>query len=99
MQIGVVREIKDKEGRVALTPDGAKQLVALGHRVLVEEAAGLGAGFTDEAYRRAEGEEFDPFYYQAGEEKAKGKDGLHQHPERQVQIAEIDSGTECRNVA
>ncbi len=51
MRIGVPKEIKDKEGRVALTPAGAKQLCEAGHAVLVEERAGVGSGFSDESYR------------------------------------------------
>ena len=51
MKIGVVKEIKDKENRVALTPTGAKQLIVEGHRVSIEENAGLGSGFTNEEYQ------------------------------------------------
>ncbi len=51
MKIGVVREIKPQECRVALTPDGAQQLAELGHRIFLEKGAGLGSGFSDEAYR------------------------------------------------
>ena len=50
MRIGIPKEIKDKENRVALTPDGAKQLVSNGHKVFVEKSAGLGSGFKDEEY-------------------------------------------------
>jgi alanine dehydrogenase len=50
MQIGVAKEIKPSERRVALTPGGAKELVALGHQVLVEHDAGVGSGFPDELY-------------------------------------------------
>ena len=50
MQIGVVKEIKQAERRVALTPAGARELVALGHDVLVESNAGVGSGFPDDAY-------------------------------------------------
>ncbi len=50
MIIGVPKEIKDKENRVALTPTGAKQLCASGHSVLVEHDAGIGAGFADTEY-------------------------------------------------
>src|SRR5690606_20227075 len=53
MRIGVPRETKDHEYRVALTPDAARQLVARGHRVLVERGAGAGSGFADEDYARA----------------------------------------------
>ena len=50
MQIGVVKEIKQAERRVALTPAGTRELVALGHDVLVESGAGVGSRFPDDAY-------------------------------------------------
>ena len=50
MRIGVAREIKAREYRVALTPAGALELVQRGHDVVVEHAAGVGSGFADEAY-------------------------------------------------
>jgi alanine dehydrogenase len=50
MRIGVVKEIKQAERRVALTPAGARELVALGHDVLVESGAGIGSGFPDDAF-------------------------------------------------
>lgn len=50
MNIGVVKEIKDKENRVALTPHGAHTLVQAGHTVRVESGAGLGSGFADADY-------------------------------------------------
>ncbi len=53
MRIGVAREIKPQEHRVALTPAGARELVQRGHDVLVEEGAGLGSAFADDAYERA----------------------------------------------
>ena len=53
MRIGVAREIKPQEYRVALTPAGARELVQRGHEVLVETGAGLGSAFPDEAYERA----------------------------------------------
>lgn len=53
MKIGVVKEIKDKENRVGLTPDGAKQLVDEGHSVVIEKDAGIGSGFTNEEYEQA----------------------------------------------
>ncbi len=53
MRIGVPREIKDGEFRVALTPQGARSLAAAGHAVLVERGAGAGVGFDDEAYAAA----------------------------------------------
>ncbi len=50
MRIGVAREIKKREYRVALTPAGALELVRRGHDVLVEQGAGVGSGFADVAY-------------------------------------------------
>src|SRR3989344_6044737 len=50
MIIGELKETKDKEYRVALTPIGAKQLASSGHKVLVEKNAGNGSGFSDEEY-------------------------------------------------
>ena len=52
MRIGVVREIKADEYRVALTPAGARELVQRGHSVLVERGAGEGSAFADDAYAR-----------------------------------------------
>ena len=53
MRVGVAREIKSQEYRVALTPAGARELVQRGHEVLVENGAGLGSAFPDAAYERA----------------------------------------------
>jgi alanine dehydrogenase len=53
VRIGVVKEIKPDEYRVALTPAGARELVARGHDVVVEATAGEGSAFTDGAYRQA----------------------------------------------
>ncbi len=53
MKIGIPREIKVAEERVAMTPAGAGQLVQAGHSVLVEKNAGHGAGFSDTDYREA----------------------------------------------
>lgn len=51
MIVGVPKEIKTAENRVALVPAGAEALVGDGHTVLVEQGAGLGSGFADDAYR------------------------------------------------
>ena len=51
MVIGVPKEVKDHEFRVALTPHGVKELCGRGHRVLVQQGAGEGSGFEDEVYR------------------------------------------------
>ncbi|WP_024302821.1 alanine dehydrogenase [Pseudogulbenkiania sp. MAI-1] len=50
MLIGVPKEIKNHEYRVGLTPSGVRELVANGHKVLVQSRAGLGVGYTDEQY-------------------------------------------------
>lgn len=53
MIIGVPKEIKNNENRVALTPAGTKELVKRGHTVLIQQSAGAGSGFADEAYEKA----------------------------------------------
>ena len=50
MKIGVPKEIKTNENRIALVPAGAEQLVSAGHSVLVERGGGLGSGFPDDMY-------------------------------------------------
>lgn len=52
MLIGIPKEIKNNENRVALTPAGVHSLVNRGHRVLIETNAGLGSGFTDADYQK-----------------------------------------------
>lgn len=53
MIVGVPKEVKNNENRVALTPAGAGMLVSAGHKVLIERGAGEGSGFADEAYAAA----------------------------------------------
>jgi len=53
MIIGVPKEIKKQEYRVALLPSAAYQLIKHGHKVVVERGAGIGSGFADEEYVRA----------------------------------------------
>ncbi len=53
MKIGITKEIKNNESRVALTPAGAKTLVQNGHTVMVETHAGENSGFTDLQYLKA----------------------------------------------
>jgi alanine dehydrogenase len=53
VKIGVAKEIKSDEYRVALTPAGARELVQRGHDVVVESGAGDGSSFTDDAYENA----------------------------------------------
>ena len=59
MKIGMPKEIKDKENRVALTPEGAKTLVSTGNNVLVEKNAGTNSGFSDDEYKNAGAEIVD----------------------------------------
>ncbi len=53
MIIGVPKEIKNNENRVALTPAGAQELAGRGHTVYIQEGAGINSGFPDEAYLKA----------------------------------------------
>lgn len=53
MHIGIPKEIKNHEYRVALTPEGVRVLAQAGHRVSVETRAGATVGFDDDAYRAA----------------------------------------------
>ena len=53
MKIGVPKEIKTNENRVALVPAGAVTLVEAGHTVIVEKGAGEGSGFSDDFYAKA----------------------------------------------
>src|SRR5437762_4602523 len=53
MIIGVPKEIKEQEQRVALLPSGANELTRLGHSVLVEKNAGVGSGYPDQEYANA----------------------------------------------
>nr|WP_220127129.1 alanine dehydrogenase [Halobacillus locisalis] len=53
VKIGIPREIKNNENRVAMTPAGVVTLTNAGHEVFVEAAAGLGSSFTDEQYTEA----------------------------------------------
>ncbi|MFI6996131.1 alanine dehydrogenase [Nocardia sp. NPDC050175] len=50
MKIGVPREVKNHEYRVAITPAGVHELVSRGHEVYIESGAGRGSAFEDEAY-------------------------------------------------
>src|SRR5207302_6131113 len=59
MIIGVPKELKEQEQRVALLPSGAQQLVRRGHSVLAEKNAGMGSGYADDEYVRAGAEIVD----------------------------------------
>jgi alanine dehydrogenase len=53
VKVGVPREVKNHEYRVAITPAGAHELVRAGHEVIIEAGAGLGSSITDGEYRAA----------------------------------------------
>jgi alanine dehydrogenase len=53
MRIGVPKEIKNNENRVAISPSGVSALVQSGHEVIIESQAGKGSGFTDEDYKKS----------------------------------------------
>lgn len=53
MRIGVPKEIKNNENRVALTPPGVVQLIRHNHQVFIEQGAGVNSGFLDEQYAEA----------------------------------------------
>ncbi|WP_304064106.1 alanine dehydrogenase [Pedobacter glucosidilyticus] len=53
MVIGVPKEIKNNENRVAVTPAGAASFIKNGHQIYIQKSAGLGSGFTDEDYTKA----------------------------------------------
>jgi len=59
MIIGVPKEVKNRENRVAIVPGGVKQLVAAGHKVFIEKSAGVGAGIPDEKFKAAGAEIID----------------------------------------
>ena len=45
MKVGILKEIKSRENRVAMTPGGVEQMAARGHSVQIEKAAGRGSGY------------------------------------------------------
>jgi alanine dehydrogenase len=51
--VGVPKEIKNNENRVAMTPAGVQELISRGHSVLIETTAGIGSGFSDDDYAKA----------------------------------------------
>ena len=53
MKVGTVKEIKNHEYRVGLTPQGVSLYVENGHEVFVEKGAGVGSGFSDDEYAKA----------------------------------------------
>lgn len=55
MRVGTVREIKDHEYRVGLTPESVKELHVHGHEVWIEAGAGLGIGASDADYQASGG--------------------------------------------
>lgn len=62
MVIATLREVKDNENRVGLTPKGVKKLIVAGHTVIVERQAGWGSGFSDMLYEEAGAKLIDSAY-------------------------------------
>jgi alanine dehydrogenase len=75
MLIGIPKEIKEEEYRVAVTPSGVRELRESGHQVLVERSAGEGGGFSDKEYLEAGAEVTD-------------KSGLYESSELIVKVKE-----------
>lgn len=59
MIVGILKEIKPQENRVCMTPAGTEIMIRQEHKILVEKSAGVGSGFSDEAYRSAGAEVVD----------------------------------------
>ena len=53
MIVGILKEIKPQENRVCMTPAGVDMMVSSGHEIYVEKNAGVGSGFSDDAYQSA----------------------------------------------
>ena len=53
MIVGIPKEVKDNEYRVAATPEGVRELVDAGHTVLIQEGAGVGSSLSEDRYKRA----------------------------------------------
>ena len=53
MDVGIPKEVKDNEYRVAATPEGVRELVRAGHRVVIEASAGVGSAVSDEQFEAA----------------------------------------------
>jgi alanine dehydrogenase len=53
VKVGVPRELKDNEYRIAITPSGVRELVVAGHSVLIERGAGSGSSISDAQFERA----------------------------------------------
>ena len=59
MIVGILKEIKSEENRVCMTPAGVEVMVQHGHKLIVEQKAGLGSGFTDGQYTNVGGKIMD----------------------------------------
>ena len=54
MKVGIVKEIKNSENRVAIIPSNVPEFICRGHEVRIESGAGEGSGYSDEEYREAD---------------------------------------------
>ena len=60
MKVGVPKEVKNHEYRVAITPIGVHELTAHGHQVFIEQGAGVGSSIRDEEYVAAGADDRSP---------------------------------------
>ena len=77
MLIGVPKEIKNHEYRIGLTPSGARELIANGHKVMVQRDGGKSIGLTNEQYEKAGAEIVE----------ADGEAAAIEHRQRGVELA------------
>ena len=80
MRIGVPKEIKNNENRVAMTPAGVLELVKRGHQVMIQKSAGISSGFSDESYLEVGAELIDDIetVYERAEMIVKVKEPISQ---------------------
>jgi alanine dehydrogenase len=97
MIIGVPKEIKNNENRVALTPAGTQELVKRGHTVQVQKSAGNGSGFLDEDYQKAGATLIDNAaeVFNNAEMIMKVKEPIEQDSYEPLTKAMIQSGATC----
>ena len=97
MKIGAPRELFEGECRVALTPDSAAQLQKLGYDCVIESGAGVGARYSDDAYREAGiGGAICPVGGASTHAGAGGAEGKHVGHITVVEVVKDDLGVDFR---
>ena len=101
MKIGVMKEIKPSEYRVAAVPSAVAELVRRGHEVFVEHDAGKGSGFSDDDYREAgatveanivkNGKAKKIYVFKMKRKKNERKKKGHRQPFTKVEITKINA--------